>query len=51
MTGSVSGPLYSALPGTYTRMPPIGDQAWVRMPSSAWTSRSAGCEKYGWIST
>ena len=29
----------------------MGDQAWVRMPKSAWTARSAGCEKYGWIST
>ena len=29
----------------------MGDHACVRMPNSAWTARSAGCEKYGWIST
>ena len=32
-------------------MPPSGDQAWVTMPSSAWSSRSAGCVKYGCSST
>jgi hypothetical protein len=51
MSGSVSGPRDSSAAGTYTRTPPSGDQAWVAIPSSACTSRSADCVKYGCSST